>query len=134
MNDKHEMTAKEFLQTMKRMCYEDGGCGVCPMHKAVGPKTTCATWRIHHPDEAIAIVEQWAKEHPVDVKFPMKGKWLCESTKCRIGYNDYECWNKWRCSCCGYIRTEGWEHTSEGQEPNVHWCENCGADMRRQNE
>ena len=64
MNDKHEMTAREFLQTMKRMCYEYGGCGACPMEKAVGPKTTCASWRIHHPDEAIAIVKQWAKEHP----------------------------------------------------------------------
>lgn len=64
MSDKHEMTAKEFLQTMKRMCYEYGGCGVCPMEKAVGPKTTCATWRIHHPDEAIAIVKKWAQEHP----------------------------------------------------------------------
>ena len=64
-------------------------------------------------------------------KSAAKGKWLCEGTKCRIGYNDYEYWNKWRCSCCGYIRTEGWEHTSEGQEPkDILICENCGADMQ----
>ena len=64
-------------------------------------------------------------------KSATKGKWLCEGTKCRIGYNDYEYWNKWRCSCCGYIRTEGWEHTSEGQEPkDILICENCGADMQ----
>lgn len=67
---------------------------------------------------------------PADVKPVVKGKWLCEGTKCRIGYNDYEYWNKWRCSCCGYIRTEGWEHTSEGQEPKDSLiCENCGAEM-----
>lgn len=76
MNDKHEMTAREFLQTMKRMCYEHGGCGACPMQKAVGPKTTCASWRIHHPDEAIAIVKKWAEEHPEKTRKTYKEDYL----------------------------------------------------------
>lgn len=31
---------------------------------------------------------------------------------------------------CGYIRTQGWVHTKEGQKPTAKFCENCGADMR----
>ena len=125
-----EMSAREYMDALMRLFIEDyyvynTWCKL--MLSTEGDKRE----NLH---KAIAIVEQWAKEHPVDVKPAVKSKWLCESTKCRMGYNDYEYWNKWRCSCCGYIRTEGWEHTSEGQEPNVNLCENCGADMRRQNE
>lgn len=81
---------------------------------------------------AALLLDKLANEETEDVRPVVRGKWLCEGTKCRIGYNDYEYWNKWRCSCCGYIRTEGWEHTPEGQEPKANLCENCGAKMQEE--
>ena len=71
---------------------------------------------------------------PADVKPVVRGEWKCETKSVRMGYNDYEDWNKWFCSACGYTRNEGWKHTYEGKRPNVCFCENCGADMRHQNE
>ena len=65
---------------------------------------------------------------PADVKPIVKGEWKCVSKE----YPNYGLWNKWCCSCCGYIRTTGWEHTSEGKRPNACFCENCGADMRKE--
>ena len=35
-------------------------------------------------------------------------------------------WNIWSCSKCGYIRTKGWENTSEGRKPKANFCECCG--------
>lgn len=38
-------------------------------------------------------------------------------------------WNIWKCSRCPYVRTSGWEYTTEGQKPKARYCENCGARM-----
>ena len=32
----------------------------------------------------------------------------------------------WSCEKCGYVRSEGWEHTYNGKKPKVTYCENCG--------
>ena len=62
-----------------------------------------------------------------DAKPIVYAHWICETKSVRMGYNDYEDWNKWLCSNCGYVRNEGWKYNYEGKEPEVHFCENCGA-------
>ena len=52
------MDAVEYLKTMKRMCNECGKCERCPLNKAY----SCVYEE--NPEEAVAIVEQWLKEHP----------------------------------------------------------------------
>ncbi len=59
------MDAVEFLKTLSRMC--NGKCSKCEFQKRSG-LGHCATWRKTHPDEAVAIVEKWAKEHPVKTR------------------------------------------------------------------
>ena len=55
------------------------------------------------------------------------GKWILEQEE-YDGYG-YGNWNRWRCSCCGYVRTKGWATTSEGHKPKAMLCEKCGAKM-----
>lgn len=40
-------------------------------------------------------------------------------------------WVSWECSECGYMRTKGWEGTTNGRCPTAKICENCGARMER---
>lgn len=60
---------------------------------------------------------------------PVKhGKWMLEQE--RFVYGLGNCWwNRWSCSCCGYVRTKGWAVTVEGHKPKAMLCENCGARM-----
>lgn len=61
------MDAVEFLKTLSRMC--DRHCTNCEFGKRLcGFVTSCTVWRKTHPDEAVAIVEKWAKEHPVKTR------------------------------------------------------------------
>jgi len=55
-----------------------------------------------------------------DVRENVKGAWV------HLGGDE------WLCNACGHvITTEGsWEHPSEDDERN--FCENCGADMRKE--
>lgn len=41
-----------------------------------------------------------------------------------------EKWYRWKCSNCGYPRTQGWEHTKDGRKPDANFCEKCGAMMK----
>ena len=59
------MDAVEFLKTLSRMC--NGKCSKCEFQKRSG-LGHCATWRNAHPEEAVAIVEKWAKEHPIKTR------------------------------------------------------------------
>lgn len=59
------MDAVEFLKTLSRMC--NGKCSKCEFQKRSG-LGHCATWRNAHPEEAVAIVEKWAKEHPAKTR------------------------------------------------------------------
>jgi hypothetical protein len=60
------MDAVEFLKTLRRMCNCE--CCNCEFKKRLGVFKTCTAWRKTHPDEAVAIVEKWAKEHPVKTR------------------------------------------------------------------
>lgn len=59
------MDAAEFLKARERMCHfcaED--CDNCPISQAKGKFVACRAWIQNHPEEAVAIVEKWAQEHP----------------------------------------------------------------------
>ena len=59
-----EMTAKEYLETKKRMCekhFDSGVCMACPL--LTMENRYCDNQCI--ADEAIAIVQKWGEEHPV---------------------------------------------------------------------
>lgn len=60
------MDAVEFLKTLRRMCNSE--CRECELGKRLGALDTCALWQKAHPEEAVAIVEKWAKEHPVKTR------------------------------------------------------------------
>lgn len=60
------MDAMEFLKTLRRMCNCE--CCNCEFKKRLGVFETCTAWRKTHPDEAVAIVEKWAKEHPIKTR------------------------------------------------------------------
>lgn len=60
------MDAVKFLKTLCRMCNCE--CFNCEFRKRLSVFETCTAWRKTHPDEAVAIVEKWAKEHPAKTR------------------------------------------------------------------
>ena len=60
------MDAVKFVKTLGRMCNCE--CCNCEFRKRLSVFETCAARRKTHPDEAVAIVEKWAKEHPVKTR------------------------------------------------------------------
>ena len=60
------MDAVEFLKTLRRMC--NCNCRKCEFEKRLSGIETCTIWRKAHPEEAVAIAEQWAKEHPIKTR------------------------------------------------------------------
>lgn len=60
------MDAVEFLKTLSRMC--NCGCFKCEFGKRLSGFESCTVWQKTHPDEAVAIVEKWAKEHPIKTR------------------------------------------------------------------
>lgn len=60
------MDAVEFLKTLCRMCNWE--CYNCEFGKRLRGFETCTTWRKTHPEEAVAIVEQWAAAHPAKTR------------------------------------------------------------------
>lgn len=59
---------------------------------------------------------------------PKRGKWISYS-QFYPEVNTH--WVKWECSECGYVRTKGWEGTTDGRCPTAMICENCGAIMEK---
>lgn len=60
------MDAVEYLKTLCRMCHCE--CLKCEFGKARSGFETCPVWQKNHPEEAVAIVEKWAKEHPAKTR------------------------------------------------------------------
>lgn len=60
------MDAVEYLKTLNRMCHCE--CFKCEFRKVRSEFETCPVWQRTHPEEAIAIVEKWAKEHPIKTR------------------------------------------------------------------
>ena len=60
------MDAVEFLKTLGRMCNDK--CTKCEFGSKGNVFESCTDWQKAHPKEAVAIVEQWAAEHPVKTR------------------------------------------------------------------
>ena len=60
------MDAVEFVKTLGRMCNVE--CAKCEFWKRRSSFESCNVWQKNHPEEAVAIVERWAKEHPVKTR------------------------------------------------------------------
>ena len=60
------MDAVEFVKTLGSMCNVE--CNKCEFWKRRSNFESCAVWQKNHPEEAVAIVEQWAKEHPIKTR------------------------------------------------------------------
>lgn len=59
------MDALKYLKTLRKMC--NGECRECEYGKRSG-SDPCMIWQRTHPEEAVAIVEQWAAEHPAKTR------------------------------------------------------------------
>lgn len=60
------MDAVEYLKTLRRMCNCE--CLKCEFGKARSGFETCPIWQRTHPEEAVAIAEKWAAEHPIKTR------------------------------------------------------------------
>ena len=60
------MDAVEFLKTLRRMCNAE--CRKCEIREVHRVNGGCSTWQKNHPEEAVAIVEKWAAEHPAKTR------------------------------------------------------------------
>ena len=60
------MDAVEFVKTLGRMCNCE--CYKCEIWKRLSGLESCTVWIETHPEEAVAISKQWAKEHPIKTR------------------------------------------------------------------
>lgn len=60
----HEMSAREYLHTTRRMCIYYEACILCPAFGIACGKLDVEDSAI---EQAVAIVEKWAQEHPEEV-------------------------------------------------------------------
>ena len=60
------MDAVKFVKTLGRMCNAE--CIKCEFWKRRGKWESCNSWQKNHPEEAVAIAEQWAAEHPIKTR------------------------------------------------------------------
>lgn len=61
------MDAVKYLKTLRRMCNCEC-CSQCEIGKRLIVHETCTAWRKAHPEEAVAIVEQWDADHPIKTR------------------------------------------------------------------
>lgn len=109
------MDAVEFLKEQYRMCEAlNSHCEECGL-SYVNNKTdhVCGDFIKKHPEEAVAIVEKWAKEHPQKTRqsellklFPR----VCMATDDMIGFCPKDFDSKIECGHdpCGNCRKKYW--------------------------
>lgn len=57
-----EMSAREYHLIKRRMCKN---CPVCPLNEAaINLFIDCKRFEREYPEKAVALVENWAEEHP----------------------------------------------------------------------
>lgn len=60
------MNGVELLKTYKRMCdFYDPECGNCELNALCSHRESCIQVLMNYPENSIAIIEKWSKEHPV---------------------------------------------------------------------
>lgn len=58
------MSAVEYARSFARMC-RSHTCGKCPFHESEKfSAASCVKFEGEYPEEAVAIVQKWAQEHP----------------------------------------------------------------------
>ena len=57
------MDAAKYLREQARMCAEYALCKGCPIGHG-----ECRIMEAQEPEKIVAIVEKWAKEHPVETR------------------------------------------------------------------
>ena len=60
------MDAVKFVKTLGRMCNAE--CIRCEFWKRKSSGESCTSWQKTHPEEAVAIAEKWAAEHPAKTR------------------------------------------------------------------
>ena len=58
------MDAVEYIKTLHRLCKSQDGCLECVLDSEVG----CIAAACRYDKNAVPIVEQWAKDHPVKTR------------------------------------------------------------------
>lgn len=87
------MDAVEYLKQEGRMtkyCGPSAVCLECPLRNAriKNGERDCTDYRYNHPEEAVAIVEKWAKEHPVKIYKTYKSVFLEKFPDAELGCED----------------------------------------------
>ncbi len=112
------MDAVEFLKTLSRMC--NCGCRKCEFEKRLSGFETCTVWRKTHPEEAVAIAEKWAAEHPAKTRqsvfleqFPnvlLDENGIIDISTCKVDQKQYPLNGKDCCKfkTCSECRREFW--------------------------
>ena len=62
------MDAVEYLTELNRMCAKSNICDGCPIYKATGENCGLVYNNAEMLAGHVEIVEQWAKEHPVETR------------------------------------------------------------------
>jgi hypothetical protein len=63
-----KMDAVKFLKEMKRMCDSfDDYCNGCQISQRAG-LFACSDFQYNHPEQSVAIVEEWSEEHPQETR------------------------------------------------------------------
>lgn len=63
------MDGVKLLKTYKRMCnFYDQECGDCELNAVCSHHESCIQFLMNHPEDGIAIIEKWAKEHPTKLR------------------------------------------------------------------
>lgn len=61
------MDAVEYFKEQKRMCANYNYCNECPLAEKMESDgfNYCTAWQRLYPEEAVRIVEEWSKAHPI---------------------------------------------------------------------
>lgn len=104
------MDAVKYLKTRARMC--DGQCSDCPLSMCNNRyKHQCREFECKNPEEAVAFVEKWEKEHPQKT---YKDDFLEKFPNVKLSHNGYPI-----CSCRNLI------YSGEGCPKPFPDCKAC---------
>lgn len=94
------MDTVEYLKTLDRMCHCE--CLKCEFRKVRSGIETCPVWQRTHPEEAVAIVEKWAADHPIKTR---QSEFLKMFPGAAVGETD-SCLTLCPCNIYGKMRKE----------------------------
>ena len=130
------MDAAKYLREWARMCAEYALCKGCPIGHG-----TCREMEAQEPEKIVAIVEEWAKEHPVETRQSRflaerwnsrmeakeKGKEKAKPAWMPIVGQDGEAVGTFAfCPHCGVILSQ---FDIDGKKIGETSCRNCGTEI-----